>query len=148
MRTKDPKLVAIFNRFNLKVYSATLKGMQELEVPELPFKKHNRHEKHEGSYHKQSDQASKFDPHTSPEDIEYHDGARIVSHHLEEVLKNDSKWKELIIICDPKMLGHFRQLACQKIQNIITHTIAKNLINNKIDDIKHAVMETAFAYTH
>jgi len=142
MNIKSPKLIAVFSGFDLKLYEARgIKITSTLEMPPLAFEKHTRHEKHEGLYRKSSGPASEFEPHTSPADIDHLNAARIIVDYLEKVLGNPpDKYRELIVIGEPKILGYFRKHATPKIAHLITKSVAKNLTHHDV----HAVESAAF----
>jgi len=144
MRNLHLKLIAVFNSFDLKLYEANnIKIIGSIKIKRLPFHKHSRHEKHEGLYQKRSSPGSEFDPHTSPEDLEHHDAAKLISDYLEKILEKQCKYKELIVIGEHKTLGCFRQIIGHNVKQIMTKSIAKNLVHQELKYIEHAVFENS-----
>lgn len=140
MHSENLKLVAVFNSFNLELYEANNKHITStLGDSGLSFTKHAREEKQHGLHQRSSSHGGAFEPHTSPQDIEHHTAAKEIAEYLEAKLKDQHKYKELIIISDPKTLGYFRQHVGHNSSKIMTKSIAKNLVHHDIKQIEHAV---------
>ena len=60
---------------------------------------------------------------------------------LSKSLTNDSNFKELFVVADAKMLGHFRQSLNHNLKKVLTKEIKKDLINHSMADIEKAVFK-------
>ena len=130
MHSEHIKLIAVFNSFHFELYETDhthiTKGPEAIH---LDFAKHNISDKHSGP----------FEPHTMPHDLEHHNAAKMITEYLEVMLKDKHKYKELIIIGDPKTLGFVRQHIGYNSEKIMTKSIAKNLVHQDKKHIEHAV---------
>jgi protein required for attachment to host cells len=104
-------LVAVISSVKMILYEAKgIKIIKELEELPIVFEKHHHHtqEKKESHYQKKSTPGSLFQPHSAPQDIEYHEAAKNAADILEKTIKENLNYKRLIIVAGPKILGYIR----------------------------------------
>ncbi|MES2215004.1 MAG: host attachment protein [Pseudomonadota bacterium] len=145
MDRQNLKLIAVFNSFHLELYVANHeKVMQGPEIVPLVFEKHNRQENHQSLRHSSGSSATSsisgsFEPHTDPKDLEHQDAAKMIAAFIEKKLRDKTEYKEFIAIGDPKTLGCFRQSVGHHTGEIMTKSIAKNLVGKDAKTVEHAV---------
>lgn len=137
------KLVAVIDSVRMILYDA--KGVKiiskALELA-LTSEKHHHHnkEKRDSHYQNKSSPGSLFEPHTAPKDLEQHEAAKMVSEYLEKIINDiQNKYKSLIIVADPKMLGHVRQTLSNNLKKIVEKEFAKDLINHSSKSIEQII---------
>ncbi|AFE49281.1 host attachment protein [Rickettsia prowazekii] len=137
------KLIAVIDSKHMMLYDALgikITTNKPLKLT-LDLEEHHHHrEKRQSLYQNKSTPGSLFEPHTSLKDIEHKEAARSVIKHLEKVTTaNQAKYKELIIIAEPKMLGCVRQELTSGLKKIVTKEIAKDLVQHNVDAVERAV---------
>jgi len=138
------KLIAVINSVEMVLYEAKgIKVIKRLKDFPIVFEKHRHHkkEKTESHYQKKSTPGSLFEPYSAPKDIEYREAAKKVSEIMEKKINDNLDYKKLIIVADPKMLGHIRQSVSKNLKNIIYKEIPKNLMGQDIYTIEQSVFE-------
>ena len=129
------KLIAIANNSTLELYKAlgvkVKEKIAQLLLSEDPHSHHSR-EKHDSHYNKKSAAGSSFEPHSQPRDLEYEEAARKMVHLLSEHCRQDGNehYKQLIIVAEPKMLGHVRILLPKPLRDILAKECDKNLVGH------------------
>lgn len=136
------KLIAVVNLNQLKLYEAQAIKITE-QIEEMPLAIHKTHRHEQGSYqvgyHVSPNPGSAFEPHTSDKDIELLETAKIVAHHLDKKAMHDNKYQELIIIAEPKLLGHLKQQFSKNLKKIISKEIPKDFAHQKTEDIERCI---------
>lgn len=141
--TAPLKLIAVIDSKQMMLYDA--QGVKiTTNTPlklSLDLEEHHHHrEKRQSLYQNKSTPASLFEPHTSLKDIAHKEAARSVIKHLEKVTTADqAKYKELIIVAEPQMLGCVRQELKNGLKKMITKEIAKDLVQHSVDAVERAV---------
>lgn len=81
-----------------------------------------------------------FESHTSLKDIEHKEAAKSVIKHLEKAVGHDQgKYKELIIVAEPQMLGCVRHELKNGLKKMITKEIAKDLVQHNAEAVERVV---------
>ncbi len=141
--TAPLKLIAVIDSKQMMLYDALgikITTNKPLKLS-LDLEEHHHHrEKRQSLYQNKSTPASLFEPHTSLKDIEHKEAARSVIKHLEKIMAADqAKYKELIIVAEPQMLGCVRQELKNVLKKMITKEIAKDLVQHSADAVERAV---------
>lgn len=124
----------------LKLFEAKgIKIVKQLESYHIHSDVDHREEKHDGYNKKKSTQGAFYDPHTQTKDIEYQESSRTATQHIENLLSNNSNYKEVIIIADAKMLGALRNHLSSNVSKLITKEINKDMVKHDIEDIEKAI---------
>ncbi|CEO17637.1 Protein required for attachment to host cells [Rickettsia monacensis] len=133
--TAPLKLIAVIDSKQIMLYDAQgvkITTNKPLKLSLDLEEHHNHREKRQSPYQNKS--GSLFEPHTSLKDIEHKEAARSVIKHLEKVTTADqAKYKELIIVAEPQMLGCVRQELKNGLKKMITKEIAKDLVQHSVD---------------
>lgn len=135
------KLVAVIDSLHMMLYDAQgikITGKPE-EISLMPEEHHHHREKSQSHYQNKSNPGSLFEPHTSLKDIEHKEAARSVAKHLDKIMQIPHKYKELIIVAEPQMLGYVRQELNNNLKKMITKEVAKDLVHHKAEAIERAV---------
>ena len=138
------KLIAVINSVTMILYEA--KGVKiSKKSEEIPIisEKHHHHtqEKSESHYQKKSLPGSLFDTHSPPKDLEYNEAAHQAYKILESKINNNSDYKKVIIVAEPKMLGYIRKLTGNGLKKIIEKEIAKDLVGQDMHFIEKSVFK-------
>ena len=141
--TASLKLIAVIDSKRMMLYDAQgvkITTNKPLKLS-LDLEEHRHHrEKRQSLYQHKFTPGSLFEPHTSLKDIEHKEAARSVIKHLEQVTAADQgKYKELIIVAEPQMLGCIRQELKNGLKKMITKEIAKDLVQHSVDAVERAV---------
>ncbi|BDU60707.1 hypothetical protein FLA4_11170 [Candidatus Rickettsia kotlanii] len=81
-----------------------------------------------------------FEPHTLLKDIAHKEIAKSIIKHLEKVITADqAKYKELIIVAEPQMLGCVRPKLKNGLKKMITKEIAKDVLQHSVDAVEQVV---------
>lgn len=137
------KLIAVIDSKQMMLYDAQgvkITNNKPLKLP-LDLDEHHHHrEKRQSLYQNKSNPASLFEPHTSLKEIEHKEAARNVIKHLEKlVASNQNKYKELIIVAEPQMLGSVRHELKNGLKKMVSKEIAKDLVQHNADAIERVV---------
>ncbi|WP_341788152.1 MULTISPECIES: host attachment protein [unclassified Rickettsia] len=137
------KLIAVIDSKQMMLYDAQgvkITNNKPLKLP-LDLEEHHHHrEKRQSLYQNKSTPASLFEPHTSLKDIEHKEAAKSVIKHLEKAVGQDqAKYKELIIVAEPQMLGCVRHELKNGLKKMITKEIAKDLVQHNAEAVERAV---------
>ncbi|AAU03932.1 host attachment protein [Rickettsia typhi] len=137
------KLIAVIDSKHMMLYDALgikITTNKPLKLT-LDLEEHHHHrEKRQSFYQNKSTPGALFEPHTSLKDIEHKEAARSVIKHLEKITTaNQTKYKELIIIAEPQMLGYIRQKLTSGLKKIVTKEIAKDLVQHNVGAVERAV---------
>jgi len=136
------KLIAVVDLNKLRLYEAQSIKITE-QIEELPLAVHKAHRHQQGAYQSGGGSAptagSAFEPHTSGKDLELLETAKIVASHLDKKVVQDHKYKELIVIADPKLLGHLKQKFSKNLKKVITKEIPKDFAHHEAEDIERCV---------
>ncbi|HJD58285.1 MAG TPA: host attachment protein [Rickettsia endosymbiont of Ceroptres masudai] len=143
LSTAPLKLIAVIDSKQMMLYNAQgvkITNNKPLKLA-LDLEEHHHHrEKRQSLYQNQSTPGSLFEPHTSLKDIEHKEAARSVIKHLEKVTATDqAKYKALIIVAEPQMLGYVRQELKNGLKKMMTKEIAKDLVQHSADAVERAV---------
>lgn len=134
------KLIAVMDVNILKLFTAQgIKITGNIGSFDITSGNDHKREKFEGFNQKMSAPGSLFEPHTTQKDIDLKDSSRNASHHIEEVFAHHPECKEVIIVSDPKMLGHLRQTLSDKVKKVISKEINKDLTHHTTDSIEKVV---------
>lgn len=134
------KLIAVMDINSLKLYKAQgLKIINEIGDFSIHSGSNHKTERHEGFHEKKSTPPSFYDPHTSPKDIEYQESSKTAIDHINKAFANNSSFKELCVVANAKMLGHFRQSLSNNLKKVLSKEVQKDLINHTIEDIEQAL---------
>jgi protein required for attachment to host cells len=107
MEALTTKLIVLVSLTKAILYEAKgLKIIPKARYMALKIYKHIGSEKKDGFFGKRSLQSGFFDPHTAPQDITYKEAAQQIAHKIET---EAPKYNELIIIANPKLIGHIKQ---------------------------------------
>ncbi|WP_177717113.1 host attachment protein [Candidatus Rickettsia colombianensi] len=141
--TAPLKLIAVIDSKQMMLYDAQgvkITTNKPLKLS-LDLEEHHHHrEKRQSPYQNKSTPGSLFEPHTSLKDIEHKKAARSVIKYLEKVTTADqAKYKALIIVAEPQMLGCVRQELKNGLKKMITKEIAKDLVQHSVDAVERAV---------
>ena len=137
---RNLKLIVVADINNLKLFTAKgLKIIRLLDNIIIALGADHKNEKHESLYQKKSAPGSCFEPHTSYKDIQYQKSSHKISEHIHHIISTNKGFNSLIISADPKMLGYIRQNLSSTIKKKVIREINKNLINNSIDEVEHAI---------
>ena len=120
------KLITVIDKDHLVLYEA--QGLVVTNGPlnvDLPFTTHHKREKHDGNFYTKSHIGGGFEPHTNPKEIDKQYAARIITQHLGKII---DKYSALIIIAEPKMLGHIRHETSPQLKQKIVKEINKDMI--------------------
>ena len=71
--------------------------------------------------------------------MEYQESSRAAVAHISNTFLENSTFKELYVVTDSKMLGHFRQSLSNNLKKVVTKEIPKDLMNHNIADIEKAL---------
>jgi|GEM_PF-2021508 len=137
------KLIAVIDSKQMMLYDAQgvkITNNKPLKLA-LDLEEHNHHrEKRQSLYQSKSTPGSLFEPHTSLREIEHKEAAKSVIKHLEKAVTSDqAKYKELIIVAEPQMLGFVRQELKNGLKKMITKEIAKDLVQHNAEAVERAV---------
>ena len=134
------KLIAVMDINSLKLYKAQgLKIISEIGNFSILSSTNHKTGKHEGFNEKKSTQPSFYDPHTSPKDIEYQESSKTAIDHINRAFADNSSFKELCVVANAKMLGHFRQSLSSNLKKVLSKEVQKDLINHTVEDIEKAL---------
>lgn len=135
------KLILVADGSKARFYEARgtkVIGMIESHDAEAFDIAHAKPEKHASHFQGASIAGHKFDPHTDPRDIERDTFSRKIStlvHHHQQ----SSKFQELYVIAEPKMLGSLRKNLDPKVLSWISKEISKDLADAPMDALEKAV---------
>lgn len=137
------KLIAVIDSKQMMLYDAQgvkITNNKPLKLA-LDLEEHHHHrEKRQSLYQSKSTPGSLFEPHTSLKEIEHKEAAKSAIKHLEKAVNHDqAKYKELIIVAEPQMLGSIRQEVKNGLKKMITKEIAKDLVQHNAGTIERAV---------
>lgn len=99
---------------------------------------HTKPEKHASHYQGTATAGHKFEPHTDPREIERDTFSRKISSLVQQH-KQSSKFDELYLIAEPKMLGSLRKNLDPKVLHWVSKEISKDLADASLDTIEKAV---------
>jgi protein required for attachment to host cells len=99
---------------------------------------HTKPEKHASHFQGGATAGHKFEPHTDPRDIERDQFSRRISA-LVQTHKQSSRFQELYLIAEPKMLGALRKNLDPKILAWVSKEISKDLADASTDVLQKAV---------
>ncbi|MGI4752690.1 MAG: host attachment protein [Janthinobacterium lividum] len=137
------KLIAVIDSKQMMLYDAQgvkITNNKPLKLPLDSEEHHHHREKRQSLYQNKSTPASLFEPHTSLKDIEHKEAAKSVIKHLEKAVGHDqAKYKELIIVAEPQMLGCVRHELKNGLKKMITKEIAKDLVQHNAEAVERAV---------
>ncbi|MGX6960681.1 MAG: host attachment protein [Rickettsia endosymbiont of Pentastiridius leporinus] len=137
------KLIAVIDSKQMMLYDALgikITNNKPLKLALDSEEHHHHREKRQSLYQNKSNPGSLFEPHTSLKEIEHAEAAKSVIKHLEKVTKADqNKYKELIIVAEPQMLGCVRHKLKNGLKKMITKEIAKDLVQRNAEAIERAV---------
>ena len=137
------KLIAVIDSKQMMLYDAQGFKIINNKPLKLVFdlEEHNHHrEKRQSLYHSKSTPGSLFEPHTSLREIEHKEAAKNVIKYLEKaVIGDQAKYKELIIVAEPQMLGFIRHELKNGLKKMVTKEIAKDLVQHGADAVERAV---------
>ncbi|WP_253307751.1 MULTISPECIES: host attachment protein [unclassified Rickettsia] len=135
------KLIAVIDSLRMMLYEA--QGIKITGKPEeilLMSEEHHHHrEKSQSYYQNKSNPGSLFEPRTSLKDIEHKEAARSVAKNLDKIMQIPHKYKELIIVAEPQMLGCVRHELNNNLKKMITKEVAKDLVNHNAEAIERVV---------
>lgn len=138
------ELIAVINSLKMILYEAKgIKITKELEEFSIVLEKHHHHnqEKRESLYKKRSAPGSLFEPHSPPKDLEYQEAAHKASEILEKKINDHLDYTKLIIVAEPKMLGHIRKTISNKLKKIIYKEVVKDLVGQEMHFIEKSVFK-------
>ena len=138
------KLIAVINSVTMILYEAKgVKISKKMEEMPIVSEKHHHHahEKAESHYQKKSLPGSLFDAHSLPKDLEYNEAAHQAYEILESKINDNSDYKKVIIVAEPKMLGYIRKLIGNGLKKIIEKEIAKDLVGQDMLFIEKIVFK-------
>ncbi|HJD55582.1 MAG TPA: host attachment protein [Rickettsia endosymbiont of Pyrocoelia pectoralis] len=137
------KLIAVIDSKQMILYDASgikITNNKPLKVALDSEEHHHHREKRQSLYQNKSTPGSLFEPHTSLKDIEHKEAARSAIKHLEQTMNHgQTKYKELIIVAEPQMLGCVRHEVKNGLKKMITKEIAKDLVQHNAEAIERAV---------
>ncbi len=134
------KFIVVSDINILKLFEAKgIKIVKHLGSYQIHSDVDHREEKHQGYNKKKSTQGAFYDPHTQTKDIEYQESSRTAAQHIEKQLSNNSKYKEVIIVADAKMLGALRNHLINNVTKLITKEINKDMVKHNVEDIEKAI---------
>lgn len=136
------KLIAVIDSIRMILYEAKgLKIINKSYELSLTLEEHYHHrEKKQSHYSNKSNPGSLFDPHTPTKVIEHNEAAKNAAKQLAKVIKQaQRKYKELIIIAEPQMLGRIRRELDNNLKKLITKEIAKDLTQHSQFVIEHTI---------
>lgn len=140
MGNDQTTLIAVINSSKLILYVAKgIKIIKTLQNIPIVLESHHKHEKKDSLYQKKSGPGSLFEPHSSPKDLEHHEAAKQITKIIEKNINDNHDFNKLIMIAEPKMLGCIRQTISDNLKKIVIKEIAKNLVDQDIHAIEHAV---------
>ena len=147
MKSTAPlKLIAVIDSKQMMIYDAKGFKITNTKPLKLSFdleEHYHQREKKQSFCQNKSSPRSLFGAHTSLKEIEHKEAARIVIKHLEKVAGADpAKYKELIIVAEPQMLGCIRQELKNSLKKMITKEIAKDLVQHSVCAIERAVFSS------
>lgn len=99
---------------------------------------HSKPEKHESHFRGSATAGHKFEPHTDPRDIERDQFSRKISTIVQNH-KKSSRFQELYLIAEPKMLGALRKNLDPKTLAWVSKEISKDLADASTDTLQKAV---------
>lgn len=136
------KLIAVVDLNKLRLYEAQAIKITE-QIEELPLAVRKEHRHQQGSYQLGGGHlptpGSAFEPHTSGKDLELLETAKIVAHHLDKKAVQENKYQELIVIAEPKLLGHLKQQFSKNLKKIISKEVPKDFSHQKEEDIERCI---------
>ncbi|AFB21029.1 host attachment protein [Rickettsia canadensis] len=141
--TAPLKLIAVIDSKHMMLYDAQgvkITTNKPLKLSLYLEEHHHHRKKRQSFYQNKSTPGSLFEPHTSLREIEHKEAAKSVIKHLEKIARNDqAKYKELIIVAEPQILGCIRQELKNGLKKMITKEIAKGLVQHSVDAVERAV---------
>ena len=141
--TAPLKLIAVIDSKQMMLYDAQgvkITTNKPLKLSLYLEEHHHHRKKRQSFYQNKSTPGSLFEPHTSLREIEHKEAAKSVIKHLEKIARNDqAKYKELIIVAEPQILGCIRQELKNGLKKMITKEIAKGLVQHSVDAVERAV---------
>ncbi|XVN42440.1 MAG: host attachment protein [Candidatus Rickettsia vulgarisii] len=133
-------LIAVASNAKIILYVAKgIKITKTLQNIPIILENHHKHTKKDSLYQKKSAPGSLFEPHSSPKDLEHHEAAKQITNIIEKTINDNHDFKKLVIIAEPKMLGHIRQTINNNLKKIIIKEISKNLVDQDVHVIEQAV---------
>ncbi|ABV73428.1 hypothetical protein A1E_02415 [Rickettsia canadensis str. McKiel] len=141
--TAPLKLIAVIDSKHMMLYDAQgvkITTNKPLKLSLYLEEHHHHRKKRQSFYQNKSTPGSLFEPHTSLREIEHKEAAKSVIKHLEKIARNNqAKYKELIIVAEPQILGCIRQELKNGLKKMITKEIAKGLVQHSVDAVERAV---------
>ncbi len=131
------KLIAVLDSYHLKLYEAN--GLKITDGPKdikLPFTHHKESEKLRENHQKNPGLGLGFEPRTMPEEIDQNDSAKLICQYLDKLFGDNSHYRELIIIVEPRMLGFIRENLSKNLKSKVTKEIHKDLVKEDIKSIE------------
>jgi protein required for attachment to host cells len=141
MRNKlGSKLIAVLDINQLILFEA--KGLKiNKKIASFPIHSDTNHktEKKEGFHGSSSCQSSFFDSHSEVKNIEYKESSKKAIFHIEEKLSADTKFSEIVLVSEAKMLGAMRSNLKNNLKKLVSKEVIKDLVNHSIAQIERAV---------
>lgn len=135
-------LIAVASNAKLTLYVAKgIKITKMLQDIPIILENHNKRSKKDSLYQKRSAPGSLFQPHSSPKDLEHHEAARQITNTLEKTINDNHDFKKIVIVAEPKLLGHIRQTINNNLKKIVIKEISKNLVDQDV----HVIEQAAFS---
>ena len=133
------KLIVVMNSEKMRLFEATgIKIEKGLETVSLVGKEEHTHAKRDGFNHKMSTPSSFLDPHNTAKDIQLNEASHLANQHLVKVISSGG-YGSIILACEAKMLGHFRNTVDTKVKAKISDEMAKDIIKLSTGEIEKIV---------
>lgn len=144
MTNVSRKLVLVTDINHLKLYEAN--GLKitnillDSQISELITDGHDRHQHYQGHFSRSGGSPSHCqDLQEESKNNEREDTARFIIAYLEKLTQKWRDYKELIIVADPKNLGHLRHSFSKHLKALISKEVAKDLTHQDIQQIEKTV---------
>jgi protein required for attachment to host cells len=128
MRNIRKKLIIIIDKNHLRLFEGIGFKITK-QINEIQVEHKHPHPGLRQSFRGNSVSAAAhfFDPHTDADEVELEEHAKTIIEHLKAFYSQTNEFASAILVAAPKMLGLVRKNLDQKIKNIITKEIPKDL---------------------
>ena len=134
------KLIAVLDVNQLKLFTAEglkiLGSAQNFNLESV----HHFDDDQDGSDSKRKlNSGGIFAPHTSTKELNIKDSSKLASTLIEQSFKKNKEFKELILVCDSKLLGVLRHDLNHNIKKFVSKEINKDLTHHTINSIEKVI---------
>lgn len=134
------KVIAVLDVRVLKLYEAEgIKILNMLMQYSIQSDVDHKQLKHEGFRKQKYGQASFYDPHSMPKDLEYLEAAQKAANYIKKFLVANKSYNQLFLVANTKMLGYLRNTMDNNLKSILVKEVKKDLVKHSLIDIEKIV---------